>query len=65
MVIYDILPLALLIILWWIGVWGLVETLIHLYIRGSTQRAIFVYMSMILLVLVVVYVNPKMVDYFV
>ena len=64
MLIYHILPLTLLIILW-IGVWGLVETLIHLYIRGSTQKALFIYMSMIILVLAVVYVNPKMVDYFV
>ena len=65
MVISHILPLALLIVLWWIGIWGLVETIIHIYIRGSTLRALCVYVSMIVLVLFVVHMNTKIVDYFV
>jgi len=60
----NILPLALLVVIWWIGVWGLIETLIHQYIRGSTAKAILVYSSMIALVVGVVSLNPKMVDYF-
>ena len=61
----KILPLALLIILWWVGVWGFVETIIHMYIRGSNMKALFIYGSMILIVLVIINMNPKMVDYFV
>ena len=61
----EILLLGLLIVIWWIGIWGVVETLIHLYIRGNTARALFVYSSMIMIVLFYVYLNPTLIDYFV
>ena len=60
----NILPLALLIVIWWVGVWGLIETIIHQYIRGSPAKAIMIYSSMIALVIGVVYLNPKIIDYF-
>ena len=60
----NIYLLPLIVIVWWIGVWGIVETLIQLYIRNSTARSIFVYGLMVVSVTLAVYMNPHFVDYF-
>ena len=61
----KILLISFLIVIWWIGSWGIVETLIHQYIRGSTMKALWVYGSMILFVITVVYFNPQIIDHFI
>lgn len=61
----EILLIALLVVLWWIGVWGLVETLLHIFIKGSTQKAILVYSSLIATVLLVVWAKPHILEHFV
>ena len=58
----KIIIAALLLVIWWIGIWGLVETIIHQYIRGSFVKAICVYSSLILVVLFSVWINPDMVE---
>ena len=59
----QILLISLLIVVWWIGSWGIIETIIHQYIRGSTSKALFVYGSMIIFVVLVVYLNPTIVEH--
>jgi hypothetical protein len=61
----DILFIALLLVLWWIGVWGLIETLLHTFIRGSTQKAILVYSSLIATVILIVWAKPQLLEHFV
>ena len=61
----DILLIALLLVLWWIGVWGLVETILHHFIRGSTQKAILMYSSIIVVVLVIVWAKPTLLEHFI
>jgi len=61
----DVLLIALLLVLWWIGVWGLVDTLLHQFIRGSTQKAILVYSSIIAGVLVIVWAKPSLLEHFI
>jgi hypothetical protein len=61
----KILMISFLIVIWWIGSWGIVETLIHQYIRGSTTKALWVYGSMIVFVITVVYFNPHVIDHFI
>ena len=59
----DIVFIALLIVLWWIGVWGLIETLLHIFIKGSTSKALIVYSSLIATVLLLVLANPQLVEH--
>lgn len=61
----DILFIALLLVLWWVGLWGLIETLLHIFIKGSTQKAILIYSSLVLTVLVIVYAKPHLLENFV
>ena len=61
----NILFIALLLVLWWIGIWGLVETLLHQFIKGSVAKAIFVYSSLIATVLVIVWLKPQLLEHFI
>ena len=61
----DILLIALLLVLWWIGVWGLIDTLLHQFIRGSTQKAIVVYGAIIALVIIIVWSKPELLEHFI
>jgi hypothetical protein len=61
----DILFIALLIVLWWIGVWGLIETLLHTFIKGSTHNAILVYSSLIAIVILIVWTKPQLLEHFI
>jgi len=57
----QVILISLLIALWWIGLWGLIETIIHQYIKISP---IFVYISLIIGVLIIVYFNPTLLEHF-
>jgi hypothetical protein len=55
---------ALLIILWWVGVWGFVDTLLHLFIKGSPQTALLVYGTLAVVVGIILYQSPQLREYF-
>ena len=57
----QLIIISLLIVIWWIGIWGLVETIIHQYIKESP---IFIYSFLIILVLTIVYFNPTLLEHF-
>jgi len=63
MEIGQILLLSLLIVVWWMGLWGFIETIIFQYIRGSSARALNIYGSMIVFVILVMYLNPTIVEH--
>jgi len=60
----DFLLVSLLIILWWIGIWGFVETIVHQYIKGDPIRALIVYSSIMAFVIVVVKIHPSILEKF-
>jgi len=60
-----LLGLSLLIVFWWIGVWGLVETFIQPLIKGSSLKAAIVYGVMILAVLGILVIKPDLLEHFV
>jgi len=61
----HILFIAFIIVLWWIGIWGLVETLIHHYvIDGSVTRAVATYSFIILFVLLIAHIYPDLFERF-
>jgi hypothetical protein len=55
---------ATLLVLWWIGVWGLAELLINSVTRGSILMQVFIYMSIITLVISLIYLRPDLVEHF-
>ena len=56
---------GVLVMVWWIGVWGLVETLLQEFIQGSFGRAVGTYVTIIAGCLLVVYSNPQVLHYFI
>jgi hypothetical protein len=59
---FKALGYSFLLILWWIGVWGIADTVIHLVFKGHTMKELGVYILFVLIVLTVVFVNPEFVE---
>jgi hypothetical protein len=57
-----VILIALIILIWWLGVWGLIETIIQPFIKNNYWAAIGVYGAMISSVLIIMYVHPPVLD---
>lgn len=55
---------SLLLIVWWIGVWGIADTVIHLVFKGHTLKELGVYLAMVTFVLALLFVKPDLVAHF-
>ena len=55
---------SLLLIVWWIGVWGIADTVIHLLFKGETLKELGVYILMVTFVLCLLVLNPDLVKHF-
>lgn len=53
---------SLLLILWWVAVWGFADTVIHLVFKGETIKELGVYLLIITFVLLVIFVHPEFVQ---
>jgi hypothetical protein len=53
---------SLILILWWVGVWGLADTVIHLVFKGETMKELGVYIFFVVTVLILVFVNPELLE---
>jgi hypothetical protein len=51
---------SLLTIVWWVGVWGFADTIIHLVFKGSTFMELGLYIFMIATVLLIVFLKPDL-----
>ena len=58
----SILLIGLLVVIWWIGVWGLIETVLADLIKTNPLA---VYGSMVVFVIIVVLVNPSLLEHFI
>lgn len=58
----SVILIALIILIWWLGVWGLIETIIQPFIKNNYWAAIGVYGAMISSVLVIMYLHPKVLE---
>jgi hypothetical protein len=58
----NILLVGILVVVWWVGVWGLIETILGDLIK---KNPLAVYGSMVALVTVIVYMKPHLLEYFV
>jgi hypothetical protein len=55
----QVLLLGVLVIFWWAGVWGLLETLIQ-----KTKQPTLSYSLMILIVVLIVFMKPHLLEHF-
>ena len=53
---------SLLLILWWIGVWGIADTVIHLVFKGETMKELGVYIFFVVTVLAFVFLHPDFIE---
>lgn len=55
---------SLVLIVWWIGVWGIADTVIHMLFKGETMKELGVYILMITFVLILLVLHPDLVTHF-
>jgi len=60
--IMNILFLLTLIQFWWIAVWGLAYILIDAIAGSSKIKEIYIYISMLLITITILHLNPQMVE---
>jgi hypothetical protein len=53
---------SFVLILWWIGVWGIADTVIHLVFKGQTMKELAVYIGFVVIALTVVFVYPDFIE---
>jgi hypothetical protein len=53
---------SVILIFWWIGVWGIADTVIHLVFQGQTMKELGVYIFFVTTVLLIIFLNPELVE---
>jgi hypothetical protein len=53
---------SIVLILWWVGVWGIADTLIHMVFKGETMKELGIYIFFVATVLVLVFMNPELLE---
>ncbi len=61
---YKALGYSVILILWWVGVWGIADTVIHMVFKGETMKELGVYFFLVVLVLALILVHPELVSRF-
>jgi hypothetical protein len=59
---YKAVLYSLILIIWWIGVWGIADTMIHLVFKGETMKELGVYIGFVTIVLVIIFVHPELLE---
>lgn len=55
----------MLIVVWWIAIWGLIEIGLKQIVGNSQTLAVYAYSGMILAVLGIVYIHPHLIERFI
>lgn len=61
---YKAVIYSLILIIWWIGVWGIADTVIHLVFKGHTMKELGVYIFFVVSVLAIVFLHPEIIERF-
>jgi hypothetical protein len=56
----QLIGVSLLVIIWWVGVWGCIETVVHAITRNNPIHAFITYFSMAVFVLACFIVCPSL-----
>ena len=60
---YTSLGYSLITVLWWIGIWGLTETIVGFLVKESLILRLGIFLSMIALVFFLILIRPELVEY--
>jgi low temperature requirement protein LtrA len=60
---YTSLAYSLITVLWWIGIWGLTETVVGFLVKESLLLRLGIFLSMIALVFFLILIRPELVEY--
>jgi uncharacterized ion transporter superfamily protein YfcC len=53
---------SVLLILWWVAVWGIADTVIHLVFKGHTMKELAVYFFIVTVILSLIFVYPELLE---
>jgi len=56
----QLVGISLLVIIWWVGVWGCIETAVHTVTRSNPFYSFCVYFTMAVLVLALYITHPSL-----
>ncbi len=59
---YKAVFYSVILIVWWIGVWGIADTVIHLVFKGETMKELGVYIGFVSIVLFIIFVHPELLE---
>lgn len=59
---YKAVVYSVILIIWWIGVWGIADTIIHLVFQGETMKELGVYIFFVTLVLFIIFLHPEIIE---
>ncbi len=59
---YKAVFYSLILIIWWIGVWGIADTVIHMVFQGETMKELGVYIGFVTIVLLIIFVHPELLE---
>lgn len=60
-----LLFIGFLVVLWWVGLWNIIETVVQDIANGSAKKALMIHAAMVGFVVFVVYFNPNLLEHFV
>jgi hypothetical protein len=53
---------SVILIIWWVAIWGIADTVIHSVFKGATMKELLTYFSMIIFVLLIIIYNPEFME---
>lgn len=60
----KVLAIGFLVVLWWVGLWGIIELAVQNFSKGSSTKAFFAYAAMVLFVILILYLKPTTIEHF-
>lgn len=60
---YNALGYSLITVVWWVGIWGLAETIILYFVKESLFLRLGIFISLISFVLLLVLWKPDLIEY--
>ena len=60
---YKSLGYSLITVVWWVGIWGLAETIIGFLVKESLMLRLGIFLSLIAFVFLMVLIKPEFIEY--
>jgi hypothetical protein len=54
---------SIITIIWWLGMWGLIDTILTHFYKENILYKLFFYLSLIILVVILTKIDPTIVEY--